>query len=358
MAWLRILILDVVVLGIVCAPCILILSAADNSSGVSPYISEVASHATNQWRLIRYVLLVCGYAMLLEGALRILQSHLRQRVPAVPLVLMMAVLYGVTHLKFNFVGCVYATSVGLITAWFFHRTQRIGSLVIWHACWELTAIGFVLLSGTLTSGDCRSAILFEYKSQQVEAGKLIHVDGWGWVDKPHLAGREIERLTEELYARRGQTWTTNFSFTYKRMFRAPFINTQAFSFAIPPDATVETCHAMAGAALIHACLCHEYQQSQDVAIFGTPLSAYSFEDLPTVLYSICATSPDNLEAVEKNLTTAVEEDLNRWKTEGYDLVNHRVRTLAQFIPLSQEADDLLTKKLEAIRKASKWVTSN
>ena len=146
MAWLRILILDVVVLGVVCAPCVLLLLAADHSSGISPYISEVASQATDPWRLIQYAITVCLYAMLLEGALRILQSRLRPLVAPMPLVLLMAVIYGATHLKFHLVGFIYATSIGLITAWFFDRTQRIRSLMIWHACWELAAIGFVILT--------------------------------------------------------------------------------------------------------------------------------------------------------------------------------------------------------------------
>jgi len=163
----------------ICAPCVLLLLWGDRSDGASPYISEVVSQTTNQWRFLRYVFLVCGYAVLLEGSLRILQSRLSKSLAATPLILLMAAIYGLTHFKFHLMGFVYATSVGLITAYFFHRTERIGSLIIWHACWELVAIGGVIVSGALINGDCQTALMFEYKTQQVQAGKLVHVDGWG-----------------------------------------------------------------------------------------------------------------------------------------------------------------------------------
>jgi len=153
---LRVLILDVLVLMLLCAPCVLLLLLGDRSDGVSLYLSEVASQTTGQWRFGRYVLLVCGYAMLLEGGLRILQSRLRKYLSATPLILLMAAIYGMTHFKFHLTGCIYATSVGLVTACFYHRTGRIGSLMVWHAFWELVAIGGVIISGTLINGDCQT----------------------------------------------------------------------------------------------------------------------------------------------------------------------------------------------------------
>ena len=276
---LRELILDVLVLMVLCAPCVLLLFWDNDSNDVSPYLSEVASQTTGQWRFLRYVLLVCGYAMLLEGGLRILQSRLRKYLSATPLILLMAAIYGLTHFKFHLMGCIYATSVGLITASFFHQTNRIGSLMIWHACWEIVAIGGVIVSGTLNHGDCRTALLFEYKSQQIQAGRLMYVDDWGWVDESHLVASKIEQLAETLYEKRGQTWTTSFEQHFYRMFRKNVCVSQTYRFAIPSNATVETCHAMAASARIQACLRHENDQSKEFVISGTPLSAYSFEDL-------------------------------------------------------------------------------
>ena len=352
----RVLILDVLVLMILCAPCVLLLFFGNRSDSVSPYLSEVASQTTKQWRFVRYVFLVCGYAMLLEGGLRILQSRLGKHLSTVPLILIVAAIYGLTHFKFHLMGCIYATSVGLVTAIFFHRTNRIGSLMVWHACWELVAIGGVIVCGTLTSGDCRTALLFEYKSQQIQAGVLIHVDDWGWVDESHLVGDKIERLTKTLYEKRGQNWTTIFDQWFQRMFRKNVCISQTYQFVIPPDATLETCHAMAASAWNQACLRHENDQSKEFAISGNPLSAYSFEDLSTVLYSVYVTRPNAPSDFEKNPTPSIVADLSRWNSQGHNLVNMRVRETTDFTPLKQEVADSLTQELEKIRGAAQWVT--
>ena len=353
---LRVLILDVLVLMILCAPCVLLLFLGNRSDSVSPYLSEIASQTTNQWRFVRYVILVCGYAMLLEGGLRILQSRLSKHLSTMPLILLMAAIYGLTHFKFHLMGCIYATTLGLITASFFDRTNRIGSLMIWHACWEIVAIGGVIISGTLTGGDCRTALLFEYKSQQIQAGKLIHVDDWGWVDEAHLVGDKIERLTETLYEKRGQTWTTSFDQHFLRMFRKNVCVSQTYRFTIPSNATAATCHAMAASARIQACLRHESHQSKEFSISGTPLSAYSFEDLPTVLYSIYVTRLNASSDYEKNPSTTITADLLRWNIEGRKLVNMPVRETAHFTPLNQEVADSLTQELERIQEVAQWVT--
>ena len=353
---LREMILDVLVLMVLCAPCVLLLFWDNDSNGVSPYLSEVASQTTGQWRFLRYVLLVCGYAMLLEGGLRNLQSRLRKYLSATPLILLMAAIYGLTHFKFHLIGCIYATSVGLITASFFHRTNRIGSLMIWHACWEIVAIGGVIVSGTLNHGDCRTALLLEYKSQQIQAGRLMYVDDWGWVDESHLVGSKIEQLAETLYEKRSQTWTTSFEQHFYRMFRKNVCVSQTYRFAIPSNATVETCHAMAASARIQACLRHENDQSKEFVISGTPLSAYSFEDLSTVLYSIYVTRPNTSSDFKTNPTPSIAADLSRWNSQGRRLINMRVRETADFAPLDQEVANSLTQELEKIREAAQWVT--
>lgn len=353
---LRVLILDVLVLLVLCSPCVLLLFWDSGSDGVFPYLSEVASQTSDQWRFVRYLFLVCGYAMLLEGTLRILQSRLNKHLSAIPLVLLMAAIYGLTHFKFHLVGCIYATTVGLITASFFHRTERIGSLMIWHACWELVAIGGVIIGGTLTSGDCRTALLFEYKSQQIQAGKLMHVDDWGWVDESHFVANKIEHLTETLYKKRGQTWTATIDQHFHRMFRKNVCVSQTYQFTIPPDVTVETCHAMAASARIQACLRHENIQSKELAIFGTPLSAYSFEDLSTVLYSIYVTRPTGACDYQTNPNPSIAADLSRWNIEGRKLVNMPVRETANFTPLDPEVAESLRLELEKIRMSAQWVS--
>gem|GEM_PF-4748944 len=60
-------------------------------------------------------------------------------------VIAMAFLYGATHLKFHWLGFVYATAIGAVTAWYFDRNPRIHSLMIWHVVWELIAMEYVML---------------------------------------------------------------------------------------------------------------------------------------------------------------------------------------------------------------------
>jgi len=165
-----------------------------------------------------------------------------------------------------------------------------------------------------------------------------------------------DQLTETLYEKRGQTWTPSFDMHFYGVFRKTVCVSQTYRFTIPPDATVETCHAMAASAWIQACLRHESQQSKEFAISGTPLSAYSFEDLSTVLYSIYVTRPNVLSRYEKNPSPSIADDLLRWNSQGRNLVVVRVREAANFKPLNQEVADSLTRELARIREAAQWVT--
>ena len=113
---------------------------------------------------------------------------------------------------------------------------------------------------------------------------------------------------------------------------------------------------MAASARIQACLRHENDQSKEFVISGTPLSAYSFEDLSTVLYSIYVTRPNTSSDFKTNPTPSIAGDLSRWNSQGRRLINMRVRDTVDFAPLDQEVANSLTQELEKIREAAQWVT--
>ena len=335
---------DVSLLGILCAPLALLLLFNSDENGSGPYITEVASNATNEWRILTYIFYVCCYAIVLEGALRLIQTWLGKHLPAIPLVLLMAAIYGATHFKFHWVGCVYATAVGLITACFFQKSGRFLSLIVWHACWELAAIGSVVLIGALFGGECRTALLFEYKNQQIETGQLVHVEGWGWIDQAHLATNEIQKLTQTIYANRGQTFSESITHRHKQMFFGAACDTYTFRFEVPADASEQTCQAMAASARIQACIRNEEAQGEGYAILGTPLSSYSFEDLPTVLYSAFVTRTGGRDFVFSS------DSQSRWQTEGNRLVNAPVTLVSDFEPLDVVVARELLQYLDEIEQ--------
>ena len=339
-----VLLRDVLLLGILCAPFAFLLMLNGGNSGSGPYISEVASNVTNEWQFLKYVVYVISYAMLLEGSLRLLQARLGKHMAAIPLVLLMAAIYGATHFKFHLAGCVYASSVGLVTACFFQKSGRFPSLMVWHACWELAAIGFVVISGTMFSGECRTALLFEYKNQQMEAGKLLYAEGWGWVDQTHLASDEIRELTQTLYSNRGQTLVESITHRHKRFFFSDACDTYTFRFEIPIDASEQTCQAMAASARIQACIRNEDTQGQGYAILGATLSSYSFEDLPTELYSAFVTRPDASAFVFSS------GNKNRWQAEGKRLVSVRITSVRDFEPLDPTVHQALREYLDVIEQ--------
>ena len=144
--WMRQTAIDVIALCLSCSLCvpILLLPVAGSQSGTDAYLDEVR-RATEDGRFAKYLLAICCYALVLEFVLRTVQKWISRWLSPLQLVTVMAVLYGVTHLRFHWLGFVYATAVGAVTARYFTRNPRILSFMIWHGVWELIAVAYVLL---------------------------------------------------------------------------------------------------------------------------------------------------------------------------------------------------------------------
>lgn len=323
---------------------VLWLIGGQGQGGLRPYYQEVARHSFSEWQLFLYILLICSYAMALEAVLPLLQWSTARRLGLAGGVVVAAIAYGLTHLKFHPGAAVYALMLGGGTAIFYARTKRLTSLMLWHAQWELGAIAFVIGTAIVFSGPARTTMLHEYKTDQLQRGELTYVQGWGWIDANHNWSGEITALAATLHQSRGQTVGHAVRDGFTVMVSDDIFYTHHYLIDVPADADDTACHALASLVYFDVGLQMEARQSDEPVYSGAFFSAYAFEDLPSVLYSAWSTREG------ATLPTASpEEAQTRWERDGWDLVDKHCRSLRAFKPANDQTADLVDHWLDSLQ---------
>lgn len=304
-----------------------------------PYLDEVARHATSLSSLAVYgVLLVC-YAVGVEWVLRcVVQERLVRRSRAMLGAALAVGLYTMIHARYGWVPGVYGFGVGLVGAWSYWRRRDWRVLALWHVQWDGVAVSAVLLWAALGPGPPRDAVNLAYKATLVEAGRLQHHADHGWVDVAHYYG--AQRRLCEVVSRLGREVVEGEQLEvlgrFERLDGVVVVHRSNWR------ALGDVSDAMeAGAALVWEVAVEE-ESFQERAPWwsGLPLSAWSFEDLPSVSLALDdALSQEDflgrcegLEQVARSgLKGAVldsRQGLALWSAEGRGLVGELRKDVA------------------------------
>lgn len=247
--------------------------------GFGPYLAEVARFTDDLPTLALYTGAMILYGALVEVLLRAaLQRPLTRRFGPRAGVLAPALAYAAWHLRYGLAGALYGLALGLWTARTFHRHRRLAPLIAWHLQWDALALGATLALALASPGPARDAVNLRYKTRLVEAGRLQHVPGWGWVDAAHYHGAR-KRLCR---AFEGLADPTPFELraSFARVDGSLMTATERYQATAPlsPEARLEA----AAAVTLHAAFMDERSQQEAPLLSALPMSAWNFEDLPSV----------------------------------------------------------------------------
>ncbi len=180
--------------GLILGVCVAIFGMGPG--GMGAYLDELAGWTWSLGAIAAYTALVATYALLVElGLRRAVQAPIAGRWGPAGGVIAAAGLYGLFHVRFGVVGALYGVGVGVVTAAAYARARRVLPMMLWHLQWDLAAIGAALLLALAAPGAPREAINHAHKIEGVEAGRLQHRRGWGWIDASHYRGAQ-RRLCE------------------------------------------------------------------------------------------------------------------------------------------------------------------
>ena len=336
---------DVCLLNLLGGLCLagLWLAGGLGGGGLGPYCREVAANTLTEAAALRYAVYLTLYAALLELVLRLTQRGVARLLGPAAAVALLAAAYGLTHLKFSVAGWLYATVLGLILAAFYARTRRLASLVAWHVQWEFAAVAFVVLSAIAFDGDARGYVLHAYKSRQVASGRIAYLPRWGWVDRVHDTAPHIRALCEQLTAVPGGEYETDISSGFETMFGPETWLTVRYRFDLPADADPLILHAMASRAHLDFTLRFEREQARALPWSGARFSAFAFDDLPSALYGVWASQPDQAPLPPASHARS----LQRWASHDDTLLRRPIREPRDFTPadpaLAAQLADLLDR---------------
>jgi len=295
--------------------------AGGGAGGMGPYLEAVGRAAIHPVDLVLYCGLIAAYSALLEAGLRVLiQEPLARRAgrlahlagPAA------AVAYAATHAVYHPAGVVYALVLGSGTAAAYAWLRDWRPLALWHVQWNALAIGGTLLLALWGPGDARDAALFAYKADRIEQGVLVYAPGWGWVDRTHLPHDQLDQATAWARGRPGDRLVLDATLVDALGGRTPLAHT----YALP--ATARDAHqawSLACAVVLDFHHRHEQAQADRPWWTGNTLSAYQFDDLPSVLRACLDREPGANPAA---LLTDVPALRERWRQEGYDRVRQPI----------------------------------
>lgn len=337
---------------------VLFLIGGESGSGLDPYYREVARNCLSITKLLKYIFLTGMYAAFLEIVLRLIQYVSQERLGKVAGVSIAAAIYGLTHLKFHLSGAIYAGILGFGTACFFYRTGRWKSLVFWHVCWELVAIGFVIGNAMFVESHCRHVAVHEYKSSQIAEGNLFFVDQWGWADRQHMPSEKIVALRKNLLEDRGHSvrhMTTHVAVdVWHRSKRLDYV----YQITVPANATESEYHAVAAFVIWDAAVRFETYQSQQSVLVGTRLSAFAVEDMSSTLLIAYTLQPDQHSPViipKHQLAQNSRYALQRWRDEGLTLVEKKIVHLNDFQPRGEAVQRDLKSFIDRMKRTARWV---
>lgn len=328
-SWLlAVLALDALGLG-----CVLVtwFLAGGGEGGLGPYLQAVGNAAVTPTRLLLYCAGIALYSAGLELVLRrALQGPLagwlvrRASARAAPWLAgaAAAAAYALTHMIYHPAGVAYAAVLGAGTAATFAWLRDWRPLALWHVQWNALAIAGTLFLALWGPGDARDAVLFAYKADRIERGTLVHAPGWGWVDRTHLPHEQLDEALAWAGGRPGDRLHLDAELTHILGGRVPIARTYRLQ---APAADDHHAWALSCAVVLDFHVHHEQAQAGQPWWTGTPLSAFQFDDLPSVLRA-CMDRRPGAEAL------AIETDLvalrARWAREGLEKVRTPVREVA------------------------------
>ena len=303
------------------AVAVLWLLGGESKRGLEPYYREVARQCFEESDFLIYVIGVCAGAVAIELAFRLTQRRLSKRWRQSIVIVALALVYGLLHLRFNLAGVAYAVGLQLVVGAVFAKSNRLGTIVAWHVAWELCVIAFVIGSVIFTDGVARTVTIYEYKLTQVNAGKITWAEGWGWVDHKHLACEQLLELTSKFAEDTDGPVEHTFYHGHMRHFLGRRLIQNHYRFELPNDATAEFRHAVAAAALWDSTMRHEAIQAAEPVLLGNPLSAFAFEDQSTILLSAYLTQPNSSPQIDIDQGAS---SIDRWLAEGEALCRKQV----------------------------------
>lgn len=339
------------ILGSLAAVMLLWLIGGEGERGLRPYYAEIARECLDEKRFFLYVAIVFSLAVAAEIVVRRLQRRLTPKFGAAVAIGLMSVAYAAIHWRFGIFGAGHALVMSAIAGVVFMRCNSISTLAIWRGCWELAMIGFFVLSAIFINGAPKTVLLYEYKRSQIEAGGFLWVEGWGWLDKFHLADDLLQELVDELNANPGTSVEHTFVHAHRRHFIGPHRVDHVYHFDVPAAADPELIHAMAAAALWDSAMRHEAIQGAEPAYAGGAMSAFAWEDLATILLAAYLTQPTDHPPLDIE-TIDIEADLRRWAADGDALIQARIHEITDF---EADGDDVgsnlanLVQRMEAAK---------
>ena len=291
--------------------------AGGGEGGMGPYLEAVGHAAVTPGRLLLYCAGIAAYSALLELGLRsLVQEPIARRTGrlahlAVPAA---ALAYALTHAIYHPAGVLYAALLGTGTALAYAWLRDWRPLALWHVQWNALAIGGTLILALWGPGDPRDAALFAYKAEAIERGTLVHAPGWGWVDRTHLPHEQLDQALAWTRGLPGDPLVLDAVLTDARGQRTPL----AHPYALPATARdARHAWALSCAVVLDFHARHEQAQADQPWWTGTRLSAFQFDDLPSVLRACLDREPG---ATPAALTTDLADLRTRWHREGHDLV--------------------------------------
>lgn len=330
--------IDVIGLGVLGATWAL---AGGGSGGLGPYLQAVGEASVSPWALARYCAIIACYSAGLEFVLRrLIQRPIstRGRWGAHLAGPVAALVYGLTHAIYHPAGVFYALVLGGVTATAFARLKDWRPLALWHVQWNALAIGGTLLLALWGPGDPRTAALVAYKADQIREGKLVYAEDWGWVDRTHLAHDQLDRAEAWAQGHAGDELRLEAAVSDILGGRTPVVRT--YDLRVPAR-TEEAVWATACAVVID--FNRDYESAQQARPWwtGAPMSAFQFEDLPSVLRACLDRRPG---ASPPSLQTDVASLLRRWEAEGPSRVAEPVRDLALPIVITRAGQQRVARR--------------
>lgn len=277
----------------------------------TPYLAEVARNVQNPADLALYCAFLCLFAVGREVLGRgVAQRLVAGRFGVVAGVIVGTLVVSAVHLRYGVIAAAYGASTALVGSIFYARTRELRTLLVWHVQWDLAAVAAVCVLAMALPGAARTELLFVYKGQQVERGKLVHSPEHGWIDTLHADPKELATVAAAL--ERGDAAVsirTGFSTAWggvREVERTYEVDTAGAT----PD---EIQHLACALFLDHAVAVEEAQERLPFWL-GTQVSAFQPDDLP-----------GNALACQGWSGGAADRD--RWAREGRGFVARQVRSV-------------------------------
>ncbi|MBA2479679.1 MAG: hypothetical protein H0V44_03375 [Planctomycetes bacterium] len=316
--------------------------------GLGPYLTAAAAHATGGAGLVSQVALIAAYGAALECVLRLgVQAPLTRAWSgaALPIVVAAAV-QAATHLWCNTAGALAAFASSIVVGWSYAHGVRWWVLAAWHAQVGVLAVVATMLLAFMTPGIARTQALIAYKGGQIDAGRLVHITGWGWYDRTHADAWLYGQARDAIAAGSGHvdlTW-------YHRDLRGMHFIERSYDWQQAAVRGPEDAWAVCAGMVLDITSASERHQQDSPWWSAGPLSAWQFDDAPSTLYQCLSQAPSALAPPQLRMETDVGTLRERWLREGPTLVVTPHRDHA----LPEVADPTLQRLIDRIDAARAW----